>query len=233
MSTAALPVGSEDVIKVLLADDQALLRGGLRAMLEGEDDIEVVAEAEDGAEAVEAALRTHPDVVLMDVRMPKLDGIEATRRLLAAGSRARVLVITTFDLDEYVFRALRAGASGFLLKATSPDRLAGAVRTVAAGESLLDPAVTQRLVEHFLARPDLDPAAREPIDELTEREREVLMLLARGMTNAEMGRELFLSEATVKSHVTRMLGKLGVRSRVQAVVLAYETGLVRPGRRTA
>ena len=198
-------------------------------MLEAEDDIEVVAEAEDGAEAVEAALRTHPDVVLMDVRMPRLDGIEATSRLLAAGSRARVLVVTTFDLDEYVYRALRAGASGFLLKATSPGRLADAVRAVAAGDSLLDPAVTRRLVEHFLARPEFDRDARGRLDALTDRERHVLLLLARGMTNAEMGAELFLSEATIKSHVTRMLGKLGVRSRVQAVVLAYETGLIRPG----
>jgi DNA-binding NarL/FixJ family response regulator len=217
------------VIKVLIADDQALLRGGLRAMLDAEPDIEVVAEADDGARAVDEALRTHPDVVLMDVRMPGVDGIEATRRLLAAGSRAKVLVVTTFDHDAYVYRALRAGASGFLLKATSPDRLAAAVRTVAAGESLLDPAVTQRLVEHFLARPDLDEASTRPLEQLTERELQVLRLLARGLSNAEMGRELYLSEATIKSHVTRMLGKLGVRTRVQAVVLAYETGLVRPG----
>jgi DNA-binding NarL/FixJ family response regulator len=217
------------VIKVLIADDQAMLRGGLRAMLEVEDDIEVVAEAEDGAQAVDEALRAHPDVVIMDVRMPRLDGIEATTRLLAAGSRARVLVLTTFDVDEYVFRALRAGAGGFLLKASSPGRLAEAVRTVAAGESLLDATVTGRLIEHFLASPEFDDAARSRLEELTERERHVLTLLARGMTNAEMGRELFLSEATVKSHVTRMLGKLGVRSRVQAVAFAYETGLVRPG----
>ncbi len=217
------------MIKVLIADDQALLRGGLRAMLEAEPDIEVVAEAEDGAEAVEEALRTHPDVVLMDVRMPKLDGIGATRRLLAAGSRARVLVITTFDLDEYVFRALRAGAAGFLLKATPPGALASAVRTVAAGESMLDPVITQRLVEHFLAQPEPDDATRRRIEDLTERELEVLHLLVRGLSNEEMGAELFLSPATVKSHVTRILGKLGVRGRVQAVVLAYESGLVRPG----
>ncbi|MBJ7331768.1 MAG: response regulator transcription factor [Solirubrobacteraceae bacterium] len=217
------------MIKVLIADDQALLRGGLRAMLEAEDDIEVVAEAGDGAEAVDEAVRTHPDVVLMDVRMPKLDGIEATRRLLASGSRARVLVITTFDLDDYVFQALRAGASGFLLKATPPGALVDAVRTVAGGESLLDPAVTRRLVEHFLARPEPDEDTRRRLDDLTDREREVLVLLSRGMSNDEMGEVLFLSPATVKSHVTRILGKLGVRSRVQAVVLAYETGLVRPG----
>lgn len=215
--------------KVLIADDQALLRGGLRAMLEAEPGIDVVGEAEDGAEAVELALRTHPDVVLMDVRMPRLDGIEATQRLLAAGSRARVLVITTFDLDEYVFRALRAGASGFLLKATPPGALVSAVRTVAAGESMLDPVITRRLVDHFLARPEPDDITRERIAELTEREHEVLRLLVRGQSNSEMGAELFLSPATVKSHVTRILGKLGVHSRVQAVILAYESGLVRPG----
>jgi DNA-binding NarL/FixJ family response regulator len=217
------------VIRVLIADDQTLLRGGVRAMLEAEADLEVVGEAADGAEAVEQALRTHPDVVLMDVHMPRLDGIEATRRLLAAGSRARILVVTTFDLDEYVFRALKAGAAGFLLKATSPGQLADAVRTVAAGESLLDPALTRRLVEHFLARPDFDEEAQQRLAAVTDRERHVLRSLARGLSNAEIGAELFLSEATVKSHVTRMLGKLGVRSRVQAVVLAYETGLIRPG----
>jgi DNA-binding NarL/FixJ family response regulator len=217
------------VIKVLIADDQALLRGGLRAMLEAEDDITVVAEAEDGAVAVDEALRTHPDVVLMDIRMPRLDGLEATKRLLASGSRARVLVITTFDRDEYVYRALRVGAAGFLLKSASGERLVDAVRIVAGGESLLDPAITTRLVEHFLARPDFDPELRARLETLTAREREVLMLLARGMSNAEMGRELFLSETTVKSHVTRLLSKLSVASRVQAVVLAYESGLVKPG----
>jgi DNA-binding NarL/FixJ family response regulator len=217
------------VTTILIADDQALIRGGLRAMLDAEEDLRVVGEAEDGARAVDEALRLHPDVVLMDVRMPKVDGIEATRRLAAAGSRSRVLVVTTFDLDEYVFQALRAGAGGFLLKASPPERLAEAVRTVARGEEVLDPAITRRLVEHFLARPDLDPEARRRLDVLTDREREILQLLARGMSNAEMGRVLFLSEATVKSNVTRMLGKLGVRSRVQAVILAYETGLVRPG----
>lgn len=216
-------------IKILIADDHAMLRGGLRAILENEPDIDVVAEAGDGVEAVDAALALHPDVVLMDVRMPGIDGIEATARLAAARSRARVLVITTFDLDEYVFRALRAGAAGFLLKATPPDRLADAVRATAAGDSVLDPTVTRRLVEHFLDRPDLDADAVRPLEELTGRELEVLRLLARGKTNAEMGQELFLSDLTVKSYVTRILGKLGVRSRVQAVILAYETGLVRPG----
>ena len=217
--------------KILVADDEPLLRAGLGMILDAEPDLTVVAEAADGAEAVETALRTHPDVVLMDVRMPRMDGIEATRRLLAAGSRARVLAITTFDLDEYAFKALRAGASGFLLKATAPAQLTHAVRTIAAGASLLDPAVTQRLIEHFLARPSADEDTLRRLGELTEREEEVLMLLARGLSNADMGRELFLSEATVKSHVTRLLGKLGVRSRVQAVVFAYETGLVRPGDR--
>ena len=215
--------------KILVADDEPLLRAGLRMILEAEPDLTVVAEAADGAEAVEETLRAHPDIVLMDVRMPRMDGIEATRRLLAAGSRARVLAITTFDLDEYAFKALQAGASGFLLKATPPAQLTHAVRTVAAGASLLDPTVTQRLIEHFLDQPAADEATRRRLDELTEREMEVLMLLARGMSNAEMGRELFLSEATVKSHVTRLLSKLDVRSRVQAVVLAYEVGLVRPG----
>lgn len=217
------------MIKVLIADDQALLRGGLRAMLEAEPDLQVVAEAADGVEAVDEALRTHPDVILMDVRMPRLDGIEATRRILAAGSRARILVITTFDLDEYAFQALRAGASGFLLKATPPGALVSAVRTVADGESMLDPTVTRRLVEHFLARPEPDADTQQRLDGLTERELEVLHLLVRGLSNEEMGEQLFLSPATVKSHVTRILGKLGVRGRVQAVVLAYESGLVRPG----
>jgi DNA-binding NarL/FixJ family response regulator len=216
------------VIRVALVDDQAMIRQGLRLILESEPGISVVGEAADGRDALEMVPRARPDVVLMDVRMPRLDGIEATRRLHAAGSRARVLV-TTFDLDEYVFRALRAGAAGFLLKGSSPDRFAAAVRTVASGESVLDPAITTRMVEHFLARPEFDEDGRARLDELTERERHVLRLLAKGMNNAEMARELFLSEATVKSNVTRMLGKLGVRNRVQAVIVAYETGLVRPG----
>lgn len=217
------------MIKVLIADDQALLRGGLRAILEAEDDIAVVAEAQDGVAAVDETLRVHPDVVLMDIRMPRLDGLEATKRLIASGTRSRILVITTFDRDEYVYRALQVGAAGFLLKSVSGERLVAGVRTVANGESLLDPAITTRLIEHFLARPDLDATARSQLAALTAREREILLLLARGLSNAEMGRELFLSETTVKSHVTRMLGKLGVSSRVQAVIVAYETGLVRPG----
>ena len=218
-------------IKVVVADDQAMVRGGVRAMLEATDDIVVVGEAADGAEAVEVALRAHPDVVVMDVRMPRLDGIAATERLLAAGSRARILMLTTFDLDEYVFRAMRAGAAGFLLKATPPDRLAAAVRSVAAGDSLLDASVTRRLVEHFLGRPEADPGMRATLDALSEQDRELLVLLTHGLTNAEMGERMFLSETTVKSYVTRLLGKLGVGTRVQAVVFAYETGLVRPGER--
>jgi DNA-binding NarL/FixJ family response regulator len=216
-------------IKVVLADDQALVRGGIRAILLAAGDIEIAGEAEDGATAVDIVLETHPDVVLMDVRMPRLGGIEATQRIVASGSRARILIVTTFDLDEYVLHALRAGASGFLLKAMPPDRLPEAVRTVARGDSLLDPTVTRRLVEHFLRSPMIDTDTQRRLGELTERELEVLRLLARGLSNADIGRGLHLSVATVKWHVTSVLAKLGVRSRVQAVVLAYETGLVRPG----
>ena len=218
------------MISVLLADDQALVRGGLRAMLEAEDDLRVVGEAADGADAVEQTLLRKPDVVLMDIRMPGTDGIEATRRLAQRGSPARVLVVTTFDLDEYVFAALRAGASGFLLKDADPDRLVEAIRTVATGETLLAPTVTRRLVERFVRGPDPGAASRERFAELTERELEVLGLVARGLSNAEIAATLFLSEATVKTHVTRCLTKLGLRDRVQAVVLAYETGLAVPGR---
>ena len=219
------------MIKVLIADDQELMRGGLRAMLGAQEDIEIVGEASDGAEAVEQALRLHPDVVIMDVRMPNVDGIEATRRLAAHGPGApKVLVLTTFDLDEYVWEALRAGAGGFMLKDVPPRQLAEAVRTVAAGESLLAPAITRRLVERYVRTPPRGAAAQqERFAELTERELEVLALVARGMSNAEIAGQLFVSEATVKTHVGRVLGKLGLRDRVQAVVLAYETGLVRPG----
>jgi DNA-binding NarL/FixJ family response regulator len=218
------------VIKVLIADDHALLRDGLRGMLDAQADMQVVGEAEDGAQAVEEAIRLHPDVVIMDIRMPRLDGIEATRRLAAQGERApRVLVLTTFDLDEYVYEALRAGAGGFMLKDAPPRQLAEAVRTIAGGESLLAPAVTRRLIERYVNHPPSDSVRRERFAELTERELEVLRLLTRGLSNAEIGEQLFLSEATVKTHVTRVLGKLGVRDRVQAVVLAYESGLVEPG----
>jgi DNA-binding NarL/FixJ family response regulator len=218
-------------LKVFIAEDEALMRGGFRALLELEPDIEVVGEAQQGAEAVEGVLRAHPDVALMDVRMPVLDGIEATRRILAAGSEARILIVTTFDMDEYVYRALRAGAGGFLLKSSAPDRLASAVRTVAAGESVLDAALTRRLIEEYMDRPAPDEDLARRIDTLSERERETWHLLARGLSNAQMASELFLSEATVKSHVTRLLSKLGVQNRVGAVVLAYETGLVKAGRR--
>ena len=218
------------MIRVLIADDHELMRNGLRAILGAQQDIEVVGEAEHGAQAVENAIRLYPDVVIMDIRMPRLDGIEATKRLALQGEKApKVLVLTTFDLDEYVYQALRAGAAGFLLKDTPPRQLAEAVRTIAAGESLLAPAVTKRLIERYVSRPPGDTARRERFAELTERELEVLQLITRGLSNAEIGARLFLSEATVKTHVTRILSKLGVRDRVQAVVLAYETGLVQPG----
>jgi DNA-binding NarL/FixJ family response regulator len=217
------------VIKLIVADDHALARGGLRAMLGAEDDLEVVGEAADGAEAVDLALKLRPDVVVMDIRMPRLDGIEATRRLRAHAGAPDVLVLTTFDLDEYVYEALRAGAGGFMLKDAAPSQLAEAVRTVAAGESLLAPAVTRRLVERYVRRPPADKVREREFGDLTERELEVLTLIARGLSNAEIGEQLFLSEATVKTHVTRILSKLGLRDRVQAVVRAYESGLVEPG----
>jgi DNA-binding NarL/FixJ family response regulator len=218
------------VIKVLVADDHELMRDGLRGMLNAQEDMEVVGEAEDGAQAVDEAIRLNPNVVIMDIRMPRLDGIEATRRLTAQGEHApRVLVLTTFDLDEYVYEALRAGASGFMLKDAPPRQLAEAVRTVAAGESLLAPAITKRLIERYVSRQPADAVRRERFAELTDRELDVLKLLTRGLSNMEIGKHLFLSEATVKTHVTRVLSKLGVRDRVQAVVLAYETGLIQPG----
>jgi DNA-binding NarL/FixJ family response regulator len=213
------------VIRVLLADDQALVRAGFRLILDSELDMDVVGEAGDGAEVVEQADATNPDVVLMDVRMPDLDGIEATRRLLANGQGPRVLMLTTFDLDEYVIDAFRAGASGFLLKTAPPDQLVAAIRTVHAGEALLAPASTRRLIEQF-ARPPTDSPT---LDELTARERDVLRLLARGLTNAEIAAELVVEPSTVKSHVASVLAKLHLRDRVQAVVFAYESGLVRAG----
>ena len=221
---------AQRAIRALVADDQQLVREGLCAILDSEPDIEVVGEAQDGEEAIEEAIRLSPDVVVMDIRMPRLDGIAATRRLTARGDRApHILVLTTFDLDEYVFEALRAGAGGFLLKDAPPDQLVDGVRTVAAGDSLLAPAVTRRLIERYVSRPVPDPAGRELIGALSDRETEVLALLTRGMSNAEIGAQLYLSEATVKTHVSRVLAKLGVRDRVQAVVLAYESGLVTPG----
>ena len=216
------------MIRTLVVDDQALVRGGLRAMLEAHDDIDVVGEAGDGAEAVEQARLRRPDVVLMDIRMPRMDGIEATRRLSAADRPPRVLILTTFDVDEYVYEAMRAGAAGFLLKDTAPAKLAHGVRTVAAGEALLAPTVTRRLIEHYVRRPA--PADHgERFAELTARELDILRHVARGLSNGEIASLLFLSEATVKTHVTRILAKLGLRGRVQAVVLAYESGLVTPG----
>jgi DNA-binding NarL/FixJ family response regulator len=218
------------MIRVLIADDHALLRNGLRGILDAQEDMEVVGEAEHGAQAVDEAIRLRPDVVIMDIRMPRLDGIEATKRVIAQGEKApKVLVLTTFDLDEYVYEALRAGAGGFVLKDAPPRQLVEAVRTVAGGESLLAPAVTKRLIERYVSRPPAESVKREQFAELTERELEVLRLLTRGLSNGEIGQRLFLSEATVKTHVTRVLSKLGVRDRVQAVVLAYESGLVHPG----
>ena len=217
-------------LRVLIADDQALVRAGFRMILEAQDDLEVVAEAEDGEQAVAGVRSRRPDVALMDIRMPRLDGLEATRRIVATDAACRVLILTTFDLDEYVYAALRAGASGFLLKDVSPERLVAAVRMVAAGDALLAPSITRRLVERF-ARPGRGPAgeALPETGSLTQREREVWVLLARGLSNAELAEHLHVSEATVKTHVARLLSKLNLRDRVQAVVLAYETGVVRPG----
>ena len=213
---------------VLIVDDQALVRCGFRLILDTTEDLAVVAEAGDGAEGVRLARALRPDVVLMDVRMPGMDGLEATRQLAADPSLpSRVLILTTFDLDEYVYRALRAGAAGFLLKDGSPEALIHAVRTVAAGDTLLAPAVLTRLVEEYVARPRADAAA--VLDVLTGREREVLQHVGRGLSNAEIAAALHLSEATVKTHVTRTFTKLGLRDRAQAVVTAYETGLVRAG----
>ena len=215
------------MIRVLLVDDQALVRSGFRLILETREDLDVVGEAEDGREAVELARKLSPDVILMDVRMPNVDGVEATRRLAALGSPARVLILTTFDLDEYVYEAIRAGASGFLLKDVQPAQLVDAVRVVAAGEALLAPTVTRRLLDHFAGQlPSTGPPPE--LARLTERELEILTLLAEGLSNAELAERLFLSETTVKSHVSSVLRKLDLRDRVQAVVLAYKVGLARP-----
>ena len=218
------------MIRVLIADDESLVRGGLRMILEAHEDIEVAAEAEDGHRAVGLAEQLEPDVVLMDVRMPGLDGLEATRRILAARPGApRILVLTTFDLDEYVYEAMRAGASGFLLKSARPQQLVEAVRTVVAGDALLAPEITHRLLAEFLRRPPPGAALRPGLDELTKRELEVLELIAAGLSNAEIAARLIVGEETVKTHVSRVFLKLGLRDRVQAVIAAYETGLVRPG----
>jgi DNA-binding NarL/FixJ family response regulator len=216
-------------IRVLICDDQALVRAGFRAILQAQPDIEVAGEAENGAEAVAVAERRMPDVILMDIRMPVLDGVEATRRLVADGSPARILVLTTFDLDEYVHAAIRAGASGFLLKDVTPAKLLEAIRVVAAGEALLAPSVTRRLLERFASTLPQGDQSGVALAELTARETEVLRLLAGGLSNAEIAAELVLSEATVKTHISSLLRKLGLRDRVQAVILAYETGLVKLG----
>ena len=221
-------------ISVLLADDQPLLRMGFRMILDAQPDMTVAGEAADGAEAVERTAAMQPDVVLMDVRMPGTDGIEATRRIVAAGGDTRVLILTTFDLDEYAFSALRAGASGFLLKDAPPDDLLSGIRAVAAGDAVVAPTVTRRLLDAYAHRlPDEHaPATRAArLDPLTEREREVLLAVARGLSNAEIAARLIVSEATVKTHIGRILTKLGLRDRIQAVILAYETGLVRASQR--
>jgi DNA-binding NarL/FixJ family response regulator len=210
-------------IRVLVADDQSMVRAGFRMLLTGEQDIEVVAEASNGLEAVAMAERFEPAVVLMDIQMPEIDGLEATRRILAANRAARILILTTFGLDEYVYEALRAGASGFVLKDDPAEQLIAAVRTVAAGNALLSPAITKRVIRQFTRIPR--PAPPKELDELTEREREILRLIASGLSNAEIGQELYIGETTVKTHVTHILQKLGLRDRVQAVVLAYQTGL--------
>jgi DNA-binding NarL/FixJ family response regulator len=213
-------------IRVLVADDQSMVRAGFRMLLAGEEDIDVVAEASNGLEAVEKAERFHPDVILMDIRMPELDGLEATRLILATDNGARILVLTTFDLDEYVYEALRAGASGFVLKDDPPEQLLAAVRVVAGGDALLSPTVTKRVIRQFTRTPR--PAPPRALADLSEREQEVFRLIARGLSNAEIGKELFISETTVKTHITHILQKLDLRDRVQAVVLAYETGLFEP-----
>jgi DNA-binding NarL/FixJ family response regulator len=220
-------------IRVLIADDQALVRAGFRMILDAEDDLEIVGEANDGAEAVELACSLQPDVVLMDIRMPEVDGIEATRRILAACEEnpVRVLMLTTFDLNEYVYEALRAGASGFLLKDVPPEQLAAGIRVVAGGEALLAPSITRRLIEEFAHSNPEPPTPPPQVDELTARELEVLRLIARGLSNAEIAAELVVSETTVKTHVARLLMKLGLRDRVQAAVMAYESGLVTPAGR--
>jgi len=222
-------------IRILIVDDQALLRAGFRMILAEEEDLEIVGEAEDGERAIEAVARLGPDIVLMDIRMPGLDGLAATRRLVgdrigdAADARPRVVILTTFDLDEYVYEALRAGASGFLLKDTPPDQLIAAIRVVAGGDAMIAPSVTRRLIAEFAARPSRPAPPTAALADLTPRELEVLRLVARGKSNAEIAAELVVSGTTVKSHVARILMKLGVRDRVQAVVLAYESGLAEPG----
>jgi DNA-binding NarL/FixJ family response regulator len=215
------------VIQLLIADDEAMVRRGLRLVLEAEEDLRVIGEASDGVEAVEEARRLRPDVVLMDVRMPRMDGVEACRRLVAE-SGARVVILTTFDLDEHLFAAVRAGASGFLLKASRPEELVDAIRAAHAGNALIEPRMTKRLLEEFARRP-ASPDGERVFAELTDRERDVLLEVARGASNAEIAERLYISETTVKTHVNHILAKLNVRDRIQAVVLAYDHGLVEPG----
>jgi DNA-binding NarL/FixJ family response regulator len=216
-------------LRVLIVDDDNLMRAGLRAVLSSDPRVEVVGEAADGREAIERTRRLDPDVVLMDVRMPNLDGIAATRQIAGAARRARILMLTTFEDDDYVFGALTAGASGFLLKRTQPEQLIEAIHTVAAGESLLSPSVTRTVINRMAQQPEPDPSAARRLRSLTPRERDVLAVLARGLSNAEIAAALVVEESTVKTHVKRILAKLDLRDRVQAVILAYETGLVRPG----
>jgi DNA-binding NarL/FixJ family response regulator len=221
------------MIRILIADDHALVRAGFKMILDAEDDLCIIGEATDGAQAVDLARRLKPDVVLMDIRMPELDGIEATRRIVAAtddDKPSRVLMLTTFDLNEYVYEALRAGASGFLLKDVPPEQLAAGIRVIAEGEALLAPSITKRLVQKFAISGPPDPQPPPGFDELTDREEEVFGLIARGLSNAEIAAELIVSETTVKTHVARVLMKLSLRDRVQAVVLAYESGLAQPRR---
>lgn len=215
------------MIRVMVADDQALVRGGFRAILAANQDIDVIAEAGTGREAVDLVAAAAPDVALLDIRMPEMDGIEATRRIIAAGADTRILILTTFDVDQHVYDAFRAGATGFLLKTVSPEDLVTAVRAAHAGDALLAPTITRRLVERFAATPQ--PGNHPQLQALTERERDVLQFVAQGLSNDEIAGRLFVSAGTVKTHVSRIFSKLGLRDRVQAVVLAYETGLVRPG----
>jgi DNA-binding NarL/FixJ family response regulator len=220
------------MIRILLVDDQALVRAGFRMILDAESEMEVIGEASDGREAVDQVRALRPDVVLMDIRMPELDGLEAARRILANGGEEapKILMLTTFDLDEYVYEALRAGASGFLLKDTPPEQLVSAIHVIAQGEALLSPSITRRVISEFVKGTGPKPQAQFPrLQDLTARELEVMKAIARGLSNAEIARELFVSETTVKTHVARILMKLGLRDRVQAVVLAYEAGVVQPG----
>jgi DNA-binding NarL/FixJ family response regulator len=219
------------MIRLLLVDDEAMVRTGLRLILETEDDLRVVGEASNGVEAIDQATRLQPDVILMDVRMPRMDGVEACRRLVEA-SDAKVVILTTFDLDEHLFAAVRAGASGFLLKASPPEELVAAIRAAQAGNALVEPRMTRRLLDEFARQPAMAPLGEVPmlLRELTDRELDVLREMARGSSNAEIGKQLYIGEATVKTHVTHILTKLGLRDRIQAVVMAYECGLVEPGR---